>query len=42
MKRLLCFALTILSVASSATAPSIPEIRVTMTEVMGGDKGDSH
>ena len=41
MKRLLGFMLTILSVAYSATAPSVPGIRMTPTEVMSGDKGDS-
>src|SRR5579871_6414069 len=41
MKRLLGFTLTILSVASSATAPAVPEIRMTPTEVMSGDKGDT-
>jgi hypothetical protein len=41
MKRLLCFAVALLSVGSSATAPSIPEIRLTPTAVMSGDKGDN-
>jgi hypothetical protein len=41
VKRLLCFTFAILSVGSGATAPSVPEIRLTPTEVMSGDKGDS-
>ena len=41
MKRLLGFALAILSGSSSAIAPSIPEIRLTPTEAVSGDQGDS-
>ncbi|PYV80080.1 MAG: hypothetical protein DMG93_19725 [Acidobacteria bacterium] len=35
------FALTILVATCSATAPSIPELRFTPTELAGGDKGES-
>ena len=41
MRKLLYFALAVTAVASSATAPSIPEIRVTPVEVLSGDKGDN-
>lgn len=41
MRKLLYFALAITAVASSATAQSIPEIRLTPAEVLSGDKGDS-
>jgi quercetin dioxygenase-like cupin family protein len=41
MKWLLGFALAILFLGSSASAPSIPEIRMTPAEVVSGDKGDS-
>jgi quercetin dioxygenase-like cupin family protein len=41
MRKLLGFAFAILSVLSNATAPSIRELRMTPTEVMSGDQGDS-
>ena len=41
MKQILLFALTILVATCSATAPSIPELRMTPTEITSGDKGDS-
>lgn len=41
MQRLFGFALAILFVSSDATAPSIPELRMTPAEVMSGDQGES-
>jgi uncharacterized RmlC-like cupin family protein len=41
MKKILPLTLLILVATCSATAPSIPEIRITPTEIMGGDKGES-
>jgi quercetin dioxygenase-like cupin family protein len=41
MKKTSLFALTILAATCSATAPSIPELRMTPTEIMSGDKGES-
>jgi len=41
MKKILYFALTILVATCSATAPSIPKLRMTPTEITSGDKGDS-
>src|ERR1700747_2676433 len=41
MKKILIFALTILVATCSATAPSIPELRMTPTEIKSGDKGES-
>src|ERR1700747_33052 len=41
MKKILIFALTILVATCSATAPSIPELRMTPTEITRGDKGES-
>lgn len=41
MKRTSLFALTILVATCSATAPSIPELRTTPTEINSGDKGES-
>jgi len=41
MRKLLYFALAVTAVAFSATAPSIPEIRLTPVEVLSGDKGDN-
>ena len=41
MKTLFYFAIAIASVGFSGAASSIPEIRMTPTEVMSGDKGDS-
>ena len=41
MRKLFYFALAIAAVASSATTPPIPEIRLTPAEVLSGDKGDS-
>jgi quercetin dioxygenase-like cupin family protein len=41
MKKILLFALMILVATCSATAPSIPEIRMTQTEITSGDQGDS-
>jgi len=39
MKKL--FALAILVTTCNATAPSIPELRITPTEITSGDRGDS-
>jgi uncharacterized RmlC-like cupin family protein len=39
-KSWLC-AITILVATCSATAPSIPQLRITPTEITSGDKGDS-
>jgi hypothetical protein len=41
MKKILLFALSILVATCSATAPSIPELRMTPTEIKSGDKGES-
>lgn len=41
MKRLSLFALTILVATCRATAPSIPELRMTPEEINLGDKGDN-
>ena len=41
MKKNSLFALTILATACYASAPSIPEFRMTPMEITGGDKGDS-
>jgi hypothetical protein len=41
MKRISLFALTILVATCSATAPSIPELRMTPTEVTSEDQGES-
>lgn len=41
MKKTSLFALAILVATCSGTAPSIPELRVTPTEITSGDKGES-
>ena len=41
MKKVSLFTLTILIATSSATAPSIPELRMTPTEITSGDKRKS-
>src|SRR5215471_2404330 len=41
MKKVLLFGLTVLVTTCSATAPSIPELRMTPTEITSGDKGES-
>jgi len=41
MKKALCLAIAILTVSSSATAPSIPPMRMTAAEIVSGDQGDS-
>ena len=41
MRKALLFAVTILVATCSATAPSIPEVRMTPSEITSGDKGDS-
>jgi quercetin dioxygenase-like cupin family protein len=41
MRNSVLFALTILVATCSATAPSIPELRMTPTEITSGDRGDS-
>ena len=41
MRTIWLFVLTILVATCSATAPSIPELRMTPTEITSGDKGDS-
>src|SRR5262245_47547188 len=41
MGKLFCFAIAIFSFSPGPIAPSVPEIRMTPTEVMAGDKGDS-
>src|ERR1700691_4983729 len=41
MKKTSLFALTILAATCSATAPSIAELRMTPTEIMSGDQGES-
>jgi|SRR5579872_827999 len=41
MKKIRLFALVILAASCSASAPSIPELRMTPSEITSGDKGDS-
>jgi quercetin dioxygenase-like cupin family protein len=41
MNKISFLALTILVATSGATAPSIPELRMTAAEITTGDKGDS-
>lgn len=41
MKSILLCGLAILGATCSAAAPSIPELRMTPTEITSGDKGDS-
>jgi quercetin dioxygenase-like cupin family protein len=41
MQKISIFTLIILVAACNATAPSIPELRMTPTEIMAGDRGDS-
>jgi quercetin dioxygenase-like cupin family protein len=41
MKKISLFVLTILVATCSATAPSIPELRMTPTEITSGDQGES-
>ncbi len=41
MKKITSFALMIVVAAASATGPSIPELRMTPTDIMSGDKGES-
>ena len=41
MKKSWLCAITILVATCSATAPSIPQLRMTPTEITSGDKGDS-
>jgi quercetin dioxygenase-like cupin family protein len=41
MKKISLLALTILVATCSATAPSIPELRMTPTEIQSGEKGES-
>jgi quercetin dioxygenase-like cupin family protein len=41
MNKISFLALTILVATCAATAPSIPELRMTPTEITSGDKGDS-
>src|SRR3974390_2156960 len=41
MKNAFLLVLTILVATCSATAPSIPELRMSPTEITNGDKGDS-
>jgi quercetin dioxygenase-like cupin family protein len=41
MKRFFCIAVVMSSLISTATGPGIPEMRMTATEVMSSDKGDS-
>jgi len=41
MKKISLFALTILVATCSAIAPSIPELRMTPTEIKSGEKGVS-
>jgi quercetin dioxygenase-like cupin family protein len=41
MKKIPLFVFAIFVATCSATAPSIPELRMTPTEVTSGDKGDS-
>ena len=41
MKKISLFALSIFVATCSANAPSIPELRMTLTEITSGDKGES-
>src|SRR5579871_5000785 len=41
MKKICLFVLVIVAATCSASAPSLPELRMTPTEITGGDKGDS-
>lgn len=41
MKNLLFLALAVLAISSSATAPSIPQMRMVPDEIVSGDRGDS-
>ena len=41
MNKISLFALTILVTTCSAAAPAIPELRMTPTEITGGDQGES-
>ena len=41
MKKLLFLAMTVLAVYSRAAAPSVPQLRLSPTEIVSGDKGDS-
>lgn len=41
MKRLLFLGLVVLAVSSSASAPLIPQMRMTPSEIVSGDQGDS-
>jgi quercetin dioxygenase-like cupin family protein len=41
MKKIVLVGLTILATTCRATAPSIPELRMTPTEITSGDKGES-
>ena len=41
MQKISWFALTILVATCSATAPSLPELRMSPTEITNGDKGES-
>ncbi|HSZ01902.1 MAG TPA: cupin domain-containing protein [Terriglobales bacterium] len=41
MKGFRCLPLRFLIATCNATAPSVPELRMTPTEIMSGDKGDS-
>jgi quercetin dioxygenase-like cupin family protein len=41
MVRILCLAVTIVSLGLSASGPAIPEMRMTPAEIISGDQGDS-
>ena len=41
MKRRLLLGLVVLAASSSATAPLIPQLRMTPSEIVSGDQGDS-
>ena len=41
MKRILFLALAVLAVRSSATAPAVPQMRMTPQEIVSGDQGNS-
>ncbi|MBV9181520.1 MAG: hypothetical protein JO356_09410 [Acidobacteria bacterium] len=41
MKNVLLLALTALVATCSATAPTVPQLRLTPTEILNGDKGES-
>src|SRR5262245_15055234 len=41
MVKILCLAVAIVSLGMSASAPAIPEVRMTPAEVISGDQGDS-